>query len=28
MLAEEGIGDLERYAVAPGGELVSDLFVE
>jgi citronellol/citronellal dehydrogenase len=28
VLAEEGIRDLERYAVAPGGTLVSDLFVD
>ncbi|MCZ6731852.1 MAG: NAD(P)-dependent oxidoreductase [Gammaproteobacteria bacterium] len=28
VLAEEGIRDLERYAVTPGAALVSDLFVE
>ncbi|TYO98170.1 citronellol/citronellal dehydrogenase [Geothermobacter ehrlichii] len=28
VLAEEGIGDLERYAVKPGEELLPDLFLD
>jgi len=27
VLAEEGITDLEKYAVRPGGKLYSDLFL-
>jgi hypothetical protein len=26
-LAEEGITDLEKYAVTPGGPLYTDLFI-
>jgi citronellol/citronellal dehydrogenase len=28
VLAEEGITDLEKYAVKPGGKLYTDLFLE
>jgi citronellol/citronellal dehydrogenase len=28
VLAEEGITDLSAYAVVPGGDLMTDLFVE
>ena len=28
VLAKEGITDLEKYAVVPGGKLYTDLFVD